>query len=122
MSSTRNRNNISDYKAYENRNENIINYKMYENSQYGKANNFLNRFKLPESTQPTRIMHPNNFSNNPIDIESQLRGINSTNLVGKSFNINPDLRKIDSFKLYERIPLVMPNQIISEQNQRPLFN
>tara|TARA_Y100000816_G_C26103866_1_gene585876 strand:+ start:1912 stop:2280 length:369 start_codon:yes stop_codon:yes gene_type:complete len=122
MSSTRNRNSISDYKAYENRNENIINYKMYENSQYGKTNNFLNRFKLPESTQPTRIMHPNNFSNNPIDIESQLRGINSTNLVGKSFNINPDLRKIDSYKLYERVPLMMPKQITNEQYQRPLFN
>ena len=121
MSSTRNKNTLMNYRAEVKKNDSISNYRFNINSQYGKSRNFLDRFKLPDSTQPTRHVNPDHFSHNPIDIESQLRGINSTNLVGQSFKVDPQLKNIDNYKFYERVQLIMPNQITSDQNQRPLL-
>ena len=121
MSSTRNKNTIMNYNAEEKKNDRISNYKFNINSQYGKSTHFLGRFKLPDSTQPTRNINPDHFSHNPVDIESQLRGISSTNLVGQSFKVEPKLKQLDSVKIYDREPLILANQITTEQNQRPLF-
>ena len=121
MSSTRNKNTIMNYNAEEKKNDRISNYKFNINSQYGKSTHFLGRFKLPDSTQPTRNINPDHFSHNPVDIESQLRGISSTNLVGQSFKVEPKLKQLDSVKIYDRVPLILANQITTEQNQRPLF-
>ena len=121
MSSTRNKNTLMNYRAEEKKNNEITNYKFNTNSQYGKSTQFLGRFKLPDSTQPTRNINPDHFSHNPVDIESQLRGISSTNLVGQSFKVEPKLKQLDSMKMYERVPLILANQITTEQNQRPLF-
>lgn len=122
MSSTRNKNTLMNYNAEEKKNDRISNYKFNINSQYGRSKNFLGRFKLPESTQPTRQLNPDHLSYNPIDIESELRGINSTNLVNGSFSVKPDLKKIDNYKFYSRVPLILPSQITNDQNQRPLLS
>lgn len=122
MSSTRNINDILNYTAEIKRNDEVNGYKFNINSQYGRSKNFLGRFKLPESTQPTRQLNPDHLSYNPIDIESELRGINSTNLVNGSFSVKPDLKKIDNYKFYSRVPLILPSQITNDQNQRPLLS
>ena len=65
MSSTRNKNTLMNYNAEEKKNDRISNYKFNINSQYGKSTHFLGRFKLPDSTQPTRNINPDHFSHNP---------------------------------------------------------
>lgn len=122
MTSTRNNNTKACYNLEVKSNHLDLNYRMFKNSQHGKPHSFLDVYKLPDSTQPTRIVNPHNLSNNPIDIESCLRGINSTNLVSDSFKCSPQLKRMDNCKFYERVPLILPNQITHDLQQRPLFS
>ena len=64
-------------------------------------------------------MARNTLSNNPIDIESGLFGINSTNLVNPQKPITPDLKRIPTSVFFDRLPINMPNPLVIEHNQRP---
>lgn len=115
MTSTRNKNSRGDY-ALEQREQSLAkNYTSYQYSTYGKAYNptFPN-----VGITPSRM--PNHtLSNNPIDIENMLFGINSTNLVKPQNPIKPQLKSIPDSKFFDRLALYMPKPLVIENDQRP---
>lgn len=115
MASTRNRNTRNDYILEQRENSSIKTYKLFLNSQYGEA------FKpaLPTLGITPSHMPRNTLSYNPIDIESSLLGINSTNLVFNVKQVNPDLKSIPSVSYFDRLPMIMPKPLVVEKKQRP---
>lgn len=116
MASTRNKNTHCNY-ILEQRNNSIIkNYNLYENGSNGRATSecMPNLGYLPSHLPATML------SSNHVDIESGLRGINSCNLVGESFNMTPQLNTLD-FKDFFNVnrEIIMPQPLIHEKGQRP---
>ena len=64
-------------------------------------------------------MARNTLSHNPIDIESMLFGINSTNLVKPQKPIKPELKRVPTSKFFDRLPVHMPKPLVIENEQRP---
>jgi hypothetical protein len=62
------------------------------------------------------------LSYNPIDIESSLYGIGSTNLVEPKPETIPYLKPIHSLSIADRVPLFLPKTLYVEPNQRPHWN
>ena len=61
------------------------------------------------------------LSNNTADIESNLFGIGSTNLAKpKTRRFKPSINNRNNCKFFERPALVLPNDLVVENNQRPL--
>lgn len=65
-------------------------------------------------------MPSNQLSGNSCDIESQLFGIGSTNLVQPKGPVRPDIHKLDSLSIIDRLPIMVPEPLFIEANQRPL--
>ena len=115
MTSTRNRNTKSDYCLEQRENKLVNNYNLYDHSQYGTA------FKptIPCLGITPSHMPRDTLSNNPVDIESCLFGINSSNLVNEYKPVKPQLKNIPYSNYFERIELIMPKVLVVEKNQRP---
>ena len=116
MASTRNKNTKGDYNLEQK--SKIINsdWKLYEHSSYGKPF----QPSIPSLGYIPSHMSNEEFSNNPVDIESNLFGINSTNLVGNSFECNPQLNNIHFTSFFDKTPIIMPKPLVILDNQRPL--
>jgi len=114
MASTRNRNTKGDY-LLEQRVNNLANtYLTY--SQYGEAFNPT----LPEVGLVPSKMSNSMFSENAVDIESDLFGINSTNLVTEAKKCVPSWKTPIPTKAYfDRIQMIMPTPLVVFKNQRP---
>ena len=50
---------------------------------------------------------------------AQVGGINANNLVDPQKPVNPELKSIQFKSFFERLPLIMPNPLILDNNQRP---
>jgi hypothetical protein len=62
----------------------------------------------------------NVLSNNTCDIESNLYGIGTSDLVNGPKNVYPDLNKLDNVSFFKnKIPQFLPEPLIVEKNQRP---
>ena len=114
MASTRNKNTPGDYLIEQTAYKHQIDYKT--NVQYGIATSTLDaghgliQGKLPNSM----------LSGNPNDIESDLFGIGSTNLVSPNTPVNPELKQRQALSIVDRqIPLIMPKNLEIQANQRP---
>ena len=59
------------------------------------------------------------FSQNSVEIESALFGINSTNLVNPQKPVVPELKYLPSVSYFEKLPNFMPEPLVVEKNQRP---
>ena len=59
------------------------------------------------------------LANNPRDIESFLFGIGSTNLVSPSAPVQPQLKSMSSLSIMSKVPLLMPKDLVLQNNQRP---
>ena len=115
MASTRNKNTTSDYCLEQKQNTHIFGYTEYNNSQYGNAyNNALPTVGITPSHMPRQA-----FSKNSVDIESALFGINSTNLVTPQAPVVPNLVQLPEVVYFERLPFILPNPLVVENNQRP---
>ena len=66
---------------------------------------------------PGRIGNPV-LAKNPEDIESFLFGIGSTNLVSPKSALQPELNDLPSLNIIDRIPLILPEVLVVERNQR----
>tara|TARA_B100002051_G_scaffold275553_1_gene320009 strand:+ start:2124 stop:2498 length:375 start_codon:yes stop_codon:yes gene_type:complete len=121
MASTRNRNTRGDYLQEELSNKKKYLYHTYEHSQYGKPDSFLDIYKMPNSTLSTRAVAKESLSSNAVDIESFLRGISATNLVTPQPKLTAQLKEHGSVKMFDSVPMVLPNQIKNDQGQRPLL-
>ena len=120
MAATRNKNTPSDYclqqKSYQ-ESRDWINYK---HSTYGTT--YKNA--IPCLGYTPSHMPWNTLSNNPVDIETQLFGINSTNLVHLQAPMPPQLKTVPMIPFFETIPLIKsPNvPILSSQRPYPIPN
>ena len=114
MSSTRNKNTTGNYNLQQKGIRLIDNYNTFINSSRPTKNN-LPCFGFNPSYMPRDA-----FSNNSIDIETTLFGINSSNLVEHKEPIKPLLIKNDTIKFFDRLPLILPKQYKINENQRPL--
>jgi hypothetical protein len=115
MASTRNRNTRGDYALEQETFSQSRNYNNYLYAAQGRAY----QPSLPTiGINPSR-MPRNTLSKNPIDIESSLFGINSTNLVQPQKPVKPQLKRIPTSVFFERLPVHMPKPLVVEINQRP---
>jgi hypothetical protein len=67
---------------------------------------------------PTK-MPWNTFANNPVDIESSLFGINSTNLVDPQKPVIPEIKKIQEKEFFKTKRLIMPERFVVSKYNRP---
>ena len=118
MASTRSRNTTGDYESEQRAYTQNLAYMSYENSTYyGVATTT----HLPgDGLIGMRAAH-RVLSNNYCDIESQLFGIGSTNLVSSQVPAKPDIHQLKSLDIFDKGALIMPSPFLPQANQRPLY-
>ena len=89
---------------------NNISFVDYVKSQ---NNHFPGDGLLPSKKANTEL------SNNPCDIESYLLGIGSTNLETPLPEVTPDIKKLQSLSVIDRIPMILPDDLVVQPKQRP---
>jgi hypothetical protein len=117
MASTRNKNDIGNYKAEEYSRIEQRNYLLYENQANGQAysTHFAGDGLLAGQMGST------NLSYNSTDIDSFLKGIGSTNLVDPAAPVEPQIKDIQSLSIMDKIPLIVTDPIKPLHSQRPLL-
>jgi len=115
MASTRNLNTRGNYNLEQRQYRDMANYALYEHSQYGAAYNTM----LPGNGVNPGQVPWNQLSNNAVQIESFLFGINSTNLVQAQEPLVPELKKLNTANFFESTPVFVPEPLVVEKNQRP---
>lgn len=117
MTSTRNNNTSLDYNLQQKYNTNMM------------INNFYSGYCVPNSeiipTIGTISSRRNRYSlaSNSVDIESNLFGINSTNLVKPASSVEPLLNKIPQKSFFYRPDnVIMPYPLVFNNNNRPSLN
>lgn len=115
MSSTSNKNVPGNYALEQKMNQHIDTYRTYLHSSAGEAytNHLPGDGLLPASNARSHLC------GNYCDVESQLRGIGSTNLVNPQRPVVPQHRAIDSLSIMHKLPVLLPEPLVVENNQRP---
>jgi len=118
MASTRNRNTPGNYTAEQSINQIQREYYGYETASH---------YAIPTETHfpgnglvGMKTAH-RNLSNNYSDVESYLFGIGSSNLVSPKSDPAPEINQIRSLNVIDKTPLVMPEHLKVQENQRRLF-
>ena len=115
MTSTRNKNTPENYCLEQREYSLADNYTHFINSSYGNAyKNTIPCLGITPSHMPRDTL-----SHNPIEIESYLKGIGSTNLVKKQTPVTPQLKTVPMLSYFDRLQLIMPEPLVIENNQRP---
>lgn len=117
MASTRSKNTTGNYEMEQNINNDQHNYMSYEKSYF-------------YGTVPTTYLPGNglmgmktagmNLASNSADIESQLFGIGSTNLVQPRAPVAPDVYQLQSLNVAYRAPVIVPGAFAPTPNQRAM--
>lgn len=115
MASTRNLNTRGNYDLEQ---QSIMLSRNYNNYLYA-AQGCAFQPSIPTIGYMPNHMPRHTLSRNPIDIESSLFGINSTNLVNPQKPVVPDLKRIPSSLFFDRLPVHMPKPLVVEKDQRP---
>ncbi len=115
MASTSNKNTPGNYVLEQKMNQYIDKYRTYLHSAAGEAhtNHLPGNGLLPASNARTHLC------GNYCDVESQLRGIGSTNLVNPQTPVTPQLQSISSLSVMDKLPVLIPEPLVVEKNQRP---
>jgi len=113
MTSTRNKNTPGNYYLHERDLALARNYEVYEPAVVPE------RPAFPALGYRPTHMSRDTLSNNSVDIESFLYGINSTNLVNPQPPVKPQLKTVPTIDFFERLPIIMPLPLVVEKNQRP---
>lgn len=115
MASTRNKNTRINYCIQQRQFQNNYVYNSNLHSQWGEAyTTHLPTYGLNPPSLPR-----NKLSKNPIEIESSLFGINSTNLVNPEPKVNPKINDLDNLTFFDKLPLFVPEPLVLKNNQRP---
>lgn len=115
MASTRNKNQQGDYRLEQLANKQQLTYNT--NKDYSIANaTYLAGDGLIQGRVPDNLL-----AHNPQDIESFLFGINSTNLVKPQGPMSAQLKCISSASIINKVPLIMPDDLNVQPNQRQSF-
>ena len=113
MSSTRNRNNMADYQQESKAYLHTIDHMTLPDSTEAATNHFGGNGLLMGR------MANHSLSKNACDIESQLFGIGSTNLVRPNVPIENKPKSLQSLNIIDRTPLIIPAPLKITSNQRP---
>ena len=115
MTSTRNLNTYGNYNLEEEQFRRMRDYSSYLHSSYGP----------PHSTgittggsMPPSKMYRDSLSRNAVDIESQLMGIGSSNLVKPLAPVYPALKPLNEVTFFVRPKMVIPAPLKINGNQR----
>jgi len=116
MTSTRNKNSKNDYSIEQKAYQNGTTYNLYQNSQHGRPGHGV----LPDFGLNSARMDRFELNGNSVNIESQLMGIGSTNLVNPKTEISPTNIHIShgSIHTFDKT-IVMPEPLVMEKGQRP---
>jgi hypothetical protein len=118
MTSTRNKNSQLNYNLEKSNKEKLLREKLYLHSSSGRPTTEC----IPSIGYTPSHISRDALANNAIDIESQLRGIGSTNLETPCQVVIPSLRTLDFKDFFERQQsVVMPYPMVYENNQRPML-
>jgi hypothetical protein len=115
MASTRNKNTPGNYCQDQRQNTQIESWQLYINGANGFAHDTrlagvgLNQGQMPWST----------LSHNPVDIETFLFGIGSTNLVEPVKPLKPELKCLNTANLFKKQDIIMPIPLAVSKTQRP---
>jgi len=115
MASTRNLNTPGDYKMENQMYENNLNYLIDKNNMYGVPKD---TYFAGNGLLMGRIASEN-LANNYCDIESELFGIGSTNLVDPKPEVKPDIHSFKNLNIMNRVKMVIPEPLKINENQRP---
>jgi hypothetical protein len=115
MTSTRNKNTRGDYVLEQKAYSLVNDYNLYENSCTGAPY----KSAIPEIGYTPSKMSCDELSTNAVDIESELRGIGTTNLVNKYEKVVPEYKSLKFKPFFRYVPLIMPKPLVIENNQRP---
>jgi len=117
MSSTRSRNTPGNYQSEQNRNNLQNDYMSFEKSSF-------------YGTVPVAYFPGNglvgmktaglNLASNSADIESQLFGIGSTNLVEPRAPVAPNVYQLESLNVAYKAPVIVPEEFRPVANQRAM--
>jgi hypothetical protein len=115
MASTRSKNNEGDYHLEQKSNLGFCDYLTSQKTNYG---NPITTHFAGNGLLQGRIA-PRNLSGNYSDIESQLFGIGTSNMVKHKPNVIPNIYNLDSLNVIHRLPILVPEPLIVEKGQRP---
>ena len=116
MTSTRNKNTSLDYNLEQKGNSNLLRENLYLHSSAGRPTSEC----IPNVGYIPSHMSKDALSNNPVDIESTLFGIGSTNLVQPVDQVYPSLKNLDFKDFFDRpSAVIMPYPLVMDNNQRP---
>ena len=115
MSSTRTRNTNGDYRAEQSINNNNVDYLINKGYSYGQP---LTTY-LPGNGLLQGRVASENLSFNSVDIETQLFGIGSTNLVTPKREDPAEIRSLQSLSIINKLPVIVPEPLVIQPNQRP---
>tara|TARA_B100000424_G_scaffold244560_1_gene214947 strand:+ start:476 stop:829 length:354 start_codon:yes stop_codon:yes gene_type:complete len=117
MTSTRNRNTTIDYNLEQLKYTNYLKNNLYIN--YGRPTTEC----FPNIGYTPSKLSRETLSNNPIDIESTLMGIGSSNLVIPCTPPTPSLRTIDFKPFFDHTKtVIMPYPFLKDNFQRPCLS
>ena len=117
MASTRLKNQPREYLRERKINQDIHMYEMDINKKMPNES-FLPGFGINPGNMSNSYYHKT-LSNNTCDIESNLMGINSTNLVEKKPQFQPQLNKLPFKRWFELPTAFVPEPLVINNNQRP---
>jgi len=117
MTSTRNNNTPGNYKMQTAINSHLFQSSMYKHGSFGTP--YLSAIPDGGSAPPSR-MDRNRLSKNPIEIESQLFGIGSSNLVSGYTPPLATINHLNDIRFFERNKVIMPCALAVEGAQRAL--
>jgi hypothetical protein len=115
MASTRNKNTPGDYKQEQFINQSIDNYSTYVSFVEAPTNNLAGDGLLMGRVPRSQIC------NNYTDIETQLLGIGSTNLVNPKMFAEPDLNSLKSLNIFEKPKVILPEPLALESGHRKMY-
>ena len=115
MASTRNKNDKGNYQSDERSKEDQRLYLNFKHQGNGQA--YTNHFAGDGLLMGQ--MGASNLSYNFCDIDSYLKGIGSTNLVAPIPKIEPQIKPLESLSIMDKVPLLLPERLVIDKNQRP---
>ena len=117
MASTRNKNTPGNYELEQWSKGRQFDTKLYTHAPQGKA---ITMHYAGNGLLGGK-MHSRDLAHNACDIESFLYGIGSTNLVKPKAPVRPELKSFDSLNVIHKKPMVVPEALIVEPEQRPFY-